>query len=416
MSRNSMSYHGYIFSHLCSIVAFRSASVVIIWALVQLFGHAESVGVLVAVMWVANILFLPISGYLLDRYAKKTVVLFCSIASVLLAFILLFSYQSFISCLILISLLSILNSAISTAPNTLIPLLVSKENLTNAIGISSTLNSLQVIIGVVVGGGVIYAVGIVNSLLATFVLYLISLLLFSFVRLPSGVKPAPSAESKALQITQGFRSLKQLKPELMFCYSAMVGNFILTPLISVVVPIYVQRTLNNDISYVVLFESSIAIGMLVGGTLSVKMNRWFNRYQQVLLGGLLIGLGVMAFAYTHTVAIKAIALFLSGMGLTIKGIQFSSLRGHAVPVSHKARIESAIFALCVLTIPLGSMAVSYAIDINLFNIDTLIMTMGGLIILSLAFITQTRDCIEALTAQDTQLENYYTTRYPRAFL
>lgn len=276
-----MNYYLYIFSHLASIVAFRSTTIIVIWALVQSFGQAESVGLLVAIMWIANILFLPVSGYFLDIYSKKTIILISSIGSAVAATLLLSFNSSLLICILLVSILSIFNSAISAAPNAVIPLLVSQDRLTKAIGLAATLNSLQVIIGVIIGGGVIYAIGIEVSLFVTTALYLLSLVLILSVRLPS-VSPEQGEVSgkRVSQLTQGFRSLSTLKPEVMFCFSAMVGNFILTPLISIVIPIYVQQSLNNNIGYVVLFESAIAVGMIAGGTMAMRAASFMNRYHQ----------------------------------------------------------------------------------------------------------------------------------------
>ncbi|MEZ8695140.1 MFS transporter [Vibrio splendidus] len=410
-----MNYYLYIFSHLASIVAFRSTTIVVIWALVQSFGQAESVGTLVAIMWIANICFLPISGFLLDMYSKKTIILASSIGSLSASALLLYHYESLLSCVLIVSILSIFNSVISTAPNSLIPLLVGKEKLTKAIGLSSTLNSLQVIIGAVIGGGVIYVIGVEVSLYVTAALYLLSLVLvlsMTFPRVPVENEKTPN---KAIQITQGFRSLKRLKPEVMFCLSAMVGNFILTPLISVIIPIYVQHNLYNNVGYVVLFESAIAVGMILGGTISIKATALLTRYHQVLLGGCLIGLGVIAFASLEHAYFKAFALLCSGMGLTIKGIPFSSLRGHAVPHDYKARIESAIFTLCILSIPIGSLTFSYILDNTLLDINNLVMFMGVLIILSLTFITFSKESVQVLKQGDDDLEHYYTQKYPKAF-
>ncbi|MEZ8439137.1 MULTISPECIES: MFS transporter [Vibrio] len=410
-----MNYYLYIFSHLASIVAFRSTTVVIIWALVQSFGQSENVGFLVAIMWITNIFFLPISGFLLDIYSKKTIILVSIFGSLVASILLSYNYESLISCIIFVSILSAFNSAISAAPNSIIPLLIDKEGLTKAIGLSSTLNSLQVIIGVVIGGGVIYAIGVEISLYVTTALYLTSLILILLMSFPKKSTEFGGEHNKALQLTQGFRSIKNLKPEVMFCLSALVGNFILTPLVSIIIPIYVLRELNNNVGYVVLFESAIAVGMILGGTISIKATTIFNRYHQVLFGGCLIGLGVFAFATFEDAYIKVFALFCSGMGLTIKGIPFSSLRGHAVPHEYKARIESAIFMLCILSIPIGSLTFSYILDNTQLDINNLVRVMGGLIILSLTFIIFSKESVQALKQNDDTLEHYYTQHYPKAF-
>lgn len=326
-----------------------------------------------------------------------------------------YNYESLISCILFVSILSAFNSAISAAPNSIIPLLIDKKGLTKAIGLSSTLNSLQVIIGVVIGGGVIYAIGVEVSLYVTTALYLTSLILILLMSFPKKSTECGGAHNKAIQLTQGFRSIKNLKPEVMFCLSAMVGNFILTPLVSIIIPIYVLRELNNNVGYVVLFESAIAVGMILGGTISIKATTIFNRYHQVLFGGCLIGLGVFAFATFEDAYIKVFALFCSGMGLTIKGIPFSSLRGHAVPHEYKARIESAIFMLCILSIPIGSLTFSYILDKTQLDINNLIRVMGGLIILSLTFIIFSKESVQALKQNDDTLEHYYTQHYPKAF-
>ncbi len=167
-----------------SVIAFRFFQLLLAWVTLAQTHSGYLLGVVVTVSWIANIIFLPFSGYCLDRYKKGLVIFlanFVSLILILMFFINLicFSYNLMIVILITI-ILSVADSILLSAPNTIIPFIVEKEKISKFTGFWGSIASLQTIIGALAGGSTMALVGDKLSILIIACLYFVALI-FSFI-------------------------------------------------------------------------------------------------------------------------------------------------------------------------------------------------------------------------------------------
>lgn len=404
-----------------SLVAFRSFSIILIWSVIKMTGeNSFALGGVIALMWLFNLISLPLAGDCLDRFAKKNVLVIGELVSIAFCAVFLLNHEvlggSILVMALCASVLAATNSITSSSINSLIPFIAEKSQLNRAVGLAATMNSLQVIIGAIFGGSLIAFLGIKVAILFVVGLYVLAFVLLLFVSF-SEPEQHHQEEAYPRRVIAGFKVLYAVDSERVICYTAMVTNFVVTPLLMVVVPYYVVTQLQQGATTLALFEASFAVGMLLGATLLSRVD--FNRHRRVLpvvVGNVLIGVGIIAFSMFEVIAWQVFSLCVSGFGLTMKGVACNSIRSFAVPDTHRARLEGAIFFLCIATIPIGSQLFGYLIaTIEPSQLNTLIIVMGVGVIATSFWPLLSKRTMFVLGQSNIQLEQLYKKLYPTAF-
>lgn len=333
-----------------SVIAFRFFQLLLAWVTLSETHSGYTLGVIVTISWVANIICLPFSGYFLDRYKKGVVVFLANLISLILILVfyinlVYYAYNIMIVVLITI-ILSVADSVLLSSPNTIIPFIVEKERLSKFTGFWATLASLQTIIGALVGGGTIALVGNQISILIIAILYLIALL-FSFLLMRNKLLLHASmvkGQKFYMQLLKGFSVLVKLTPERSLCCVGMTVNFVMTPLLMILLPVYIKIFLNLPIIYLAIMEICFGLGLLITSPFVGKLlSNNVKRLSLILMGNSLTAVSIMLFPIAGPLYFKLILLFLIGSGLALNNVSTSSLRALAVPDYIRGRLESAIY-------------------------------------------------------------------------
>ncbi|MEL6117365.1 MFS transporter [Photobacterium sp. SP02] len=417
-----MNIVNFLLSSAMSLLAFRSFSIIFVWSIATMEGDNNSIvlGSIIALMWIINLVTLPLSGDLLDRNKKKKILVVSAIFSVIFInvyYMLFYHLQvSYFYLALAASILATTNSIVTSSINSTIPFLTSKEHYTKYIGIATSLNSVQAIVGAILGGGGVAFLGSQLSIIVVSVFYTISLTLLLFVRIRDEKPDSSLHQNFVKRASVGFKILFQLKNEKITCYIAMVTNFILTPMMVVILPLYVANNYNN-IAPLAYFEISFAIGMGIGALILSKVDfNTYTRLKPAIAGNMMIGFGIILFSTFELIHLKLLSMMLSGFGLSLIVIATNSVRSFAVPDHFRARLESAIFFLCVITIPIGSQTFGYLIQ-TFGNdiINPLLLIMGVIVSFSsLAFFLSSHTK-KMLLKSNAQLDQIYMKEYPKAF-
>ncbi|WP_303561201.1 MFS transporter [Photobacterium sp. 1_MG-2023] len=417
-----MNILNFLISSALSLLAFRSFSIISVWSIATMEGENNSIilGSIIALMWLINLVTLPLSGDLLDRNRKKKILIISSILSVIAInayyFFFYHSEVSYVYLAIAASILATANSIVTSSINSTIPFLTDKENYTKYIGIATSLNSIQSIAGAILGGGGVALFGSQMSILVVSIFYAISLILLFFVKIRGEELATTNRQSFLQRSSVGFRILFKINNEKITCYIAMITNFILTPMMVVILPLYVASHY-HDIKPLAYFEISFAMGMGLGGLILSKVD--FNthtRLKPAVFGNMLIGVGIIFFSILDSFYLKLLSMLFSGFGLSLINIATNSVRSFAVPNHFRARLESAIFFLCVITIPIGSQSFGYLIqNYGQEIMNPLLFMMGAIVSFSsLTFFLSKHTRIMLLKSNE-ELDQIYIKSYPSAF-
>ena len=193
-----------------------------------------------------NLISFLFAGYFLDKF-HKAIILICSMfISTLSILAFYFNFTEWGNSLaigvISISFLAFSNAIVSLAPNAIIPLISNQSDVSKRIGYSTTLNSLQAILGGIFGGVAISIVGGNHSFIVILGMFVVSMLSISPMFLNASLSPQDRSniDLKNDNVFRGFSVLCKLPPKRILCLTGMVTNFTLTPLTTIIMLFLLQ--------------------------------------------------------------------------------------------------------------------------------------------------------------------------------
>jgi predicted MFS family arabinose efflux permease len=263
------------------------------------------------------------------------------------------------------------------AYSALVPSLVEKEDLPNAIALNSIQFNLARVIGPVLGGLALKYVGSawcfgLNSL--SFVAVMISLL-----RLNINFKPPHTGDSILTGMKQGIGFIrKQGAMETLiliaFCMTALA-----IPMITFL-PVFAKNVFHqNEMTYTLFLVASGA-GSITGALTVAAMGNIPNKGRVALTMLMALGAGITGFSISKSVTASCILLFVSGAVLMCAFAMISSLVQLITPNHMRGRVMSVYNVAFRGGMPFGSLTTGWLVPI--FTAPS-VLSINGLVLLSL---------------------------------
>ncbi len=263
------------------------------------------------------------------------------------------------------------------AYSALVPSLVEKEDLPNAIALNSIQFNLARIIGPVLGGlalkytGATWCFGL-NAL--SFVAVMISLL-----RLKINFNPPRTADSILTGMKQGISFvLKQGAMSTLiiiaFCMTALA-----IPMITFV-PVFAKQVFHGDAMTYTLFLVASGLGSITGALTVAAMGNIENKGRIALSMLVALGFGITGFSQSKSVAVSCLMLFLSGGVLMCAFAMISSLVQLITPNDMRGRVMSVYNVAFRGGMPFGSVTTGWLVPI--FTAP-LVLTVNGMLLVCL---------------------------------
>ncbi len=238
------------------------------------------------------------------------------------------------------------------AYSALVPSLVEKEDLPNAIALNSIQFNLARVIGPVLGGLALKYVGSawcfgLNAL--SFVAVIASLL-----RLNINFKPAHTGESIMTSMKQGFRFIRtqgamETLIVIAFCMTALA-----IPMITFL-PVFAKDVFRKDEMTYTLFLVTSGLGSITGALSVAAMGNIPNKGRVALSMLVALGAGITGFAVSKSVILSCIVLFFSGAVLMCAFAMISSLVQLITPNDMRGRVMSVYNVAFRGGMPFGSL-------------------------------------------------------------
>ena len=263
------------------------------------------------------------------------------------------------------------------AYSALVPSLVQKEDLPNAIALNSIQFNLARVIGPVLGGlalryaGSAWCFGL-NSL--SFVAVMISLL-----RLHINFKPPHTGDSILTGMKQGIGFIrKQAAMETLvliaFCMTALA-----IPMITFL-PVFAKNVFHrNEMTYT-LFLVSSGLGSITGALTVASLGNIHNKGRIALSMLMALGAGITGFSISHSLAASCVLLFISGAVMMCAFAMISSLVQLITPNDMRGRVMSVYNVAFRGGMPFGSVTTGWLVPI--FTAPT-VLSVNGLVLVSL---------------------------------
>jgi len=296
------------------------------WLVLELTKSAFYLGLDAFLSQIPIVLFSLIGGVVADRKERRNLLIFSQVIQMTCAFVLATLFATGVVRVWHILTLSFFTgfgqSFGGPAYSALIPSLVKKEDVPNAIALNSIQFNLARIIGPMLGGIALTQFGAswcfsLNGL--SFIVVIVSLLMIH-----TRYVPAKTGESMMTSLKQGFSFI--LKQPAM--KSLMVLAFLMTvlaiPLI-VFLPVFARDVFRGSANLYTLFLCCSGAGAVSGALIVAYMGHFRHKGRGALIMLSLMGVLMVCFARSHSVVLSCAMIFLAGSAMMAAMSTVSSL-------------------------------------------------------------------------------------------
>lgn len=312
------------------------------WHIYLLTGSPVALGAIGAIRFLPIVFFSLIGGAAADTLDRRRVMIATQSALAVIAAVLgLVTLSGRDSVALIYALMALAATAFAfdnPARQSLIPKLVSKEHLPNALSLNTTIFQLAHIIGPTLAGIIIYAspqgvalVYIINAL--SFLAVIMALLL---MRTSGRVEEAQAMNLSAL--LEGLRFVRCTP----IIWSTMLLDFIATFFASstYLLPIFAKDILRVGAQGYGLLAAAPAVGALVAGVAMSLLGRIRQQGPILLLSVTIYGLAIILFGLSPWFITSFLFLALSGAADTVSTVIRGTIRQLATPDRLRGRMTA----------------------------------------------------------------------------
>lgn len=311
------------------------------WHVYILTHSAVALGIMGLARFVPIGIFALVGGSVADSHNRKKVLLITQTTLTLLSLLLAITTLRNVVTPVIIYIITAF-SAVALAfdgppRNALIPTLVRREHLSNAISLNVIMFQVSQVLGPALAGFVIAGFGVGNTYLLNAISFLAVIGALLLMQTSGEVEGEPAKVSLAAMA----EGLQFVKSKVMI-WSTMLLDFFSTFFASAtaLLPIYANTILHvGPIGYGFLFSAQ-AIGATAAGY-GVAHHGTIQKQGKILLISVAIyGLATILFAYSTVFALSFIALFLVGAGDSVSSIIRNLIRNLITPDYIRGRMTS----------------------------------------------------------------------------
>jgi predicted MFS family arabinose efflux permease len=353
------------------------------WVILSLSHSSFLVGLDSFVLNAPGWLFTLWGGVLADRLDRKKLILFFQAIQFLCILCLL---ALFVLGLLKVWMIIAISFLIGTTDSlsmpsfqSIIPSLVSKDEIPRAVALNSTQFNLSRMLGPAIAGVLMAKLGAAACFAANAFSYLPFFISLYFI------SPKNSASMKRvhqpLQATQWGEFRKLLAdPEVRWpLATTFVTGLLCSPIITFC-PVLIRDVFHAEVQDFGRALAAIGLGGLIGAGLSLlALPGWLNRGRVATAMGILLGAAVVGIAMNHSISLLMALLACAGMAITVSNISANSY----VQENAENRSRGKLVSLCQLSMQGGISAggLLTGITSSLFGISTALLLNGVLAIL-----------------------------------
>jgi len=328
------------------------------WLVYRMTHSALLLGIVGFSGMIPSFLLAPFAGVLADRWNKRRVLVITQTLSMLQAFalaaLILTKTVSIWHIVTLSIFLGCVNAFDIITRQAFVPdMLERKEDLGNAIALNSSLFNGARLIGPAFAGVLIALVGEGMCFLLNGISYLaviVALLLMKIERSPART----DKEGLMSEIAQGFSYA--------FSFTPMKSILLLLALISfagvpyqVLMPMFAGSILHGGPHTLGFLMAASGLGALAGTIFLASRKGALRLGMTTPVAGLVFGVGLMAFSYSHFLWLSLLLMSVTGFGIMVQMASSNMVLQHIVEDGKRGRVMS-FFAMAFMgTAPFGSL-------------------------------------------------------------
>jgi len=242
------------------------------------------------------------------------------------------------------------------AHQSLLPSLIDKQHMPNAIALNSIQFNLARVIGPLLAGAALTAFGMA----ACFGLNGVSFLAVIVALLSLHVRHTPTANQRRMgeELRSGLSYVRHEPGLLGLTVLAFSTTFLGTPLLTFL-PLFAQDVFRGGVGQYTQFMAFAGIGAVSGALVVAWRGRSSGMGRTLLMIQLTFGTLVALFAVTRVVWINSVLLFGAGACMVMVFSMLASLVQHIAPNEMRGRVMSIYMVAFRGGMPLGSLVAGY---------------------------------------------------------
>lgn len=336
------------------------------WVVYSLTNSAFYLGADAFLATVPMIIFSLLGGVVADRIERRKILLMSQYLQMSIAFVLAALLYTKHIHIWHIFVLSFLTGSVQAfggpAYQALLPLIVKREQVPNAIAMNSLQFNLARMIGPVVAGFALGAKGaafcfFVNGL--SFIPVVVSLLMLRARFVPE----RKENRSIAHEMKEGLRFVLHDKPIAQLTVVATICTFLGMPLITLL-PVVARSVFNLGAGGYGWMLTASGAGSVTGALLVAGLGHAKQKGRMALLCQLVFSLCLATFAFSHTVWLSIACLYIGGAALLGVITQVSSLVQLTTAEELRGRVMSIFMMAFRGGMPLGNLVAGWVAEVR----------------------------------------------------
>lgn len=219
-----------------------------------------------------------ITPFIIGKFRLKYILINSQLIQILLFTCLTIVRNDPVNILVLVFLISFLDGWVRPCKNSLVPRLVTEEQIVRANSLLSSSNQVVQIIGWSLGGLLIVYIGDLSVLLITTSLYVLSTLSIFFIKDPvNDIISTENKESKWKRFTLGWRNIWENKILRVVTIMDVFETFSGSIWVGAIILIYVKEVLQKSEEWWGFINASNIVGMMIGGVIAWFLAKWIDK-------------------------------------------------------------------------------------------------------------------------------------------
>ena len=360
------------------------------WLMLQLTDSAFMVGAIYGARAAPSLLFSPVGGVVADRFDRLKMIALSQLGAAILAgtmAVLNFTgaiqvWQIFVIVFLFGSTWAFNNPA----RHALLPSLVPREALMNAMALSSSAFNISRIFGPAVAGVLIATLDIGGVFALACGFYVVVFLVTFWVRTPPRVIEQKK-RAMVRDMSAALRYLRGNRAMFLIILLALLPSVVGQPFFSIL-PVFIRDVLGRDASSLAMVYVFSGIGALACTLTLASMGNYRNAGRILLLVGITFGAAVIVFGLTRNFALTLVFSTVVGSTNLLYMTLTMTLLQSMVSDEMRGRVMSLIMMQFGLS-PLGSLIMGTVADV--WSPTAALLIMGGTLAgsMGLAFLTMT---------------------------
>lgn len=348
------------------------------WLVLMLTGSPFYLGLTGFLGQFPHILFSLIGGAYADRVERKKLLIYSQLVQMVCAFVLtglvFFELIEIWHFLVIVFITGTAQAFGGPAYQAMLPGLVKREDLSNAIALNSIQFNLARVIGPLVAGVALASVGAVLCFGINGLSFLAVIVALSMIR--STFVPKKTKDTVAAQIGEGFRYMKGQGALWRLTILGFASTFCGVPLLTLL-PAFVKDVYGaGEVGYSVMMAIS-GSGSVVGALLYAAFSRQKKQGLVTMWMQLVFAVLLAAFALSKNLALSGILLFCAGACLIGLFASITSLVQLATDEDMRGRVMSIFYLAFRGGMPLGDLLAGTVA--SRFSTPTAIVLMAGVL-------------------------------------